>query len=60
MDEKVKVHEIAEEAGATSADVINKALDLGLNLKSAQSAVSDDIAEEITNYIMTGKSKLLK
>ncbi len=59
MEDKVRVYEIAEESGATSAEVIGKATDLGIDLKSAQSTVSDDVAEEITNYIMTGKSKLL-
>ncbi|MCK5110009.1 MAG: translation initiation factor IF-2 [Arcobacteraceae bacterium] len=60
MDDKVRVYEIAEESGATSAEVISKASDLGIELKSVQSSVSDDVAEEITSYIMTGKSKLLK
>ncbi len=59
MDDKVRVYEIAEESGATSAEVISKASDLGIELKSVQSSVSDDVAEEITSYIMTGKSKLL-
>jgi translation initiation factor IF-2 len=60
MLDKVRVYEIAEEAGATSAEVVEKAKDLGIELKSPQSAVSYEEAEEITNYIMTGKSKLLK
>jgi translation initiation factor IF-2 len=60
MEDKVKVQEIAEEAGATSTEVMSKALDLGIKLKSVQSAVSFEEAEEITNYLMTGKSKLLK
>ena len=56
MSDKVRVYEIAEEAGASSQDVIAKAKDLGIELKSPQSAVSFEDAEEITNYIMTGKS----
>ena len=60
MEDKVRVFEIAEESGATSAEVITKASDLGIALKSVQSSVSTDEAEEIANYIMTGKSKLLK
>ena len=56
MSDKVRVYEIAEEAGANSQEVINKAKDLGIELKSPQSAVSFEDAEEITNYIMTGKS----
>lgn len=61
MSDKVRVYEIAEEAGASSQDVIAKAKDLGIELKSPQSAVSYEDAEEIANYIMTGKSsKLVK
>jgi translation initiation factor IF-2 len=60
MEDKVRVYEIAEEAGASSAEVISKAADLGLTIKSAQTTVSFEDAEEITNYILTGKSKLLK
>ncbi len=56
MSDKVRVYEIAEEAGASSAEVIAKAKDLNIELKSPQSAVSFEDAEEITNYIMTGKS----
>ncbi len=60
MSDKVRVYEIAEEAGASSQDVIAKAKDLGIELKSPQSAVSYEEAEEIANYIMTGKSPKLK
>ena len=60
MSDTVRVYEIAEEAGASSQDVIAKAKDLGIDLKSAQTAVSYEDAEEITNYILTGKSKKLK
>jgi len=60
MDDKVRVFEIAEEAGSTSAEVIKKAADLAIVLKSPQSSVSIEEAGEIAGYIMTGKSKLLK
>ncbi len=60
MSDNVRVFEIAEESGTTSSDVIEKAKDLGVDLKSPQSSVSFDDAEEIANYIMTGKSKRLK
>jgi translation initiation factor IF-2 len=59
MEDKVRVFEIAEEAGSTSAEVIKKAADLGIILKTAQTGVPIEEAEEITNYIVTGKSKLL-
>ncbi|MEA3512714.1 MAG: translation initiation factor IF-2 [Campylobacterota bacterium] len=59
MEDKVRVFEIAEEAGSTSAEVIKKAADLNIVVKSPQSSVSFEEAEEIAGYIMTGKSKLL-
>ncbi len=59
MEDKVRVFEIAEEAGATSATVIDKAAELSIILKSPQSSVSFEEAEAITEFIMTGKSKLL-
>jgi hypothetical protein len=61
MSDKVRVYEVAEESGSTSQEVILKAKNLGIQLKSPQSALSFQDAEEITNYIMTGKSsKLLR
>ena len=59
MSDNVRVYEIAEEAGATSAEVIAKAKDLKIELKSPQTTVSFEDAEEIANYIMTGKSPRL-
>ncbi|MCT7547326.1 translation initiation factor IF-2 N-terminal domain-containing protein [Aliarcobacter butzleri] len=60
MLDTVRVYEIAEEAGTSSQDVIAKAKDLGIELKSPQTAVSYEDAEEITFYILTGKSSKLK
>ena len=40
MSDKVRVYEIAEETGASSADVLKKARDLGLDLKYE---VQDDL-----------------
>ena len=60
MEDKVRVYEVAEESGATSSEVITKAADLSITLKSPQSTLTFDQAEEIVTYIVTGKSKLLK
>ena len=60
MEDKVRVYEVAEESGASSSEVIAKAADLSITLKSPQSTLTFDQAEEIVTYIMTGKSKLLK
>lgn len=59
MSDNVRVYEIAEESGATSTEVISKAKKLGIELKSPQSAVSFEDAEEIANFLMTGKSSRL-
>ena len=60
MEDKVRVYEVAEESGASSSEVIAKAADLSITLKSPQSTLTFDQAEEVVTYIMTGKSKLLK
>lgn len=60
MSDKVRVFEIAEEAGSTSQEVMQKAKELGIELKTAQATVSFEDAEEITQYIITGKSSRLK
>ncbi|MCI0500888.1 MAG: translation initiation factor IF-2 [Epsilonproteobacteria bacterium] len=59
MEDKVSIKEIAEEAGATHAEVIAKAADLSIILKSPQSKLTYEQAEEIVNYIVTGKSDKL-
>ncbi len=56
MEDKVSIKEIAEESGATQTEVIAKAADLSIILKSLQSKVTYEQAEEIVNYIVTGKS----
>jgi translation initiation factor IF-2 len=56
MIDKVRVHEVATELGIASKDVINKATEMGLVVKSAQSTVSMEDAEKIMNYIMNGDS----
>jgi len=60
MSDKVRVYEIAEEVGSTSAEVISEAKKLKIKLKSPQSAVSFEDAEEITNFIISGKSERVK
>lgn len=64
MPEQIKIIEIVNETGASTADVISKALEIGITPKSGKpntkpsslSTVSVEEAEEIANYIMTGKS----
>lgn len=51
MSDKVRVFEIAEEVGKTSVEVMQKAKELGIDLKTVQASVSYEDAEEITQYI---------
>jgi len=55
MSEKVRVHEVAKELGITSKDVVKKASDMGLDVKSANSSVTMQEAESLMNYIMSGE-----
>lgn len=54
MIEKVRVHEIAKELGIASKDVVKKASEIGIEVKSAQSTVSMEQAENLMNFIMNG------
>ncbi|RDU65610.1 translation initiation factor IF-2 [Helicobacter sp. MIT 14-3879] len=54
-EQKVKVSEIALELGMQSKEIIAKALEIDINIKSANSSVTDTQAEDIYNYIAMGK-----
>ncbi len=54
MSEKVRVHEIAKELGIDSKEVVTKATEMGLAIKSASSSVSMEEAEKIANFIING------
>ncbi len=54
MIEKVRVHEIAKELGIASKDVVKKASDMGIEVKSAQSTVTMEQADSLMNFIMNG------
>ena len=51
----IKIHEIAKKLNINSKDVLNKAKDLGFNIKSHLSAVSEEDAEKINEAKKTGK-----
>ncbi|NPA73901.1 MAG: GTP-binding protein, partial [Epsilonproteobacteria bacterium] len=52
--DKVRIHEIAKELGIKSKEVVEKAKDLGVEAKSANSAVTPEVAERLVNFIMSG------
>jgi translation initiation factor IF-2 len=52
---KVKVKEIAEELGLKNKDVIDKASEVGIDVKAANSSMDQQDAENLMKYIMTGQ-----
>ena len=44
---KIKLHEIAKEMGLTSKEVVDKAIEIGIDAKSHMSSVEDEDAEKI-------------
>ena len=56
MSDKVKVSEIATELGIKSKEVVDKATEMGIEVKAANSSVSMEEAEKIMNFIMNPTS----
>jgi len=52
--DKVRIKEIAEELGIRSKEVVEKAADIGLEVKAANSSVTPEDAEKLMNYVLTG------
>ena len=52
MIDKVRVHEIATELGIKSKEVVDKAAEMGIDVKTASSSVSMEEAEKIMNFVM--------
>lgn len=50
---KIRIHEIAKELGYDSKEIIEKANELGLGIKTASSSVEAEIAAAIYEYIQT-------
>lgn len=50
---KVRIHEIAKESGFESKEILAKALELGINVKTASSSVDEDVAAAIYEYLQT-------
>ncbi len=54
--DKIRISQIAKEIGKTSKEIIQKAQELGFEVKTASSSVTATQAEELYNYILSGKS----
>ena len=52
--DKVRIKEIADELGIQSKEVVEKATDIGLEVKAANSSVTPEEAEKLMNYVLTG------
>ena len=52
--DKVRIKEIAEELGIKSKEVVEKAADIGLEVKASNSSVTQEEAEKLMNYVLTG------
>ncbi len=57
--DKIRISQIAKELGKTSKEVLQKAQELGLEAKTASSAVTATEAEMIYNFITTGISPIV-
>lgn len=53
--DKVKIQDVAAEAGLSNGDVIEKANELGFAVKAANSTISMEHAEVLFNYMVTGE-----
>lgn len=53
--DKVKIQDVAAEAGLSNAEVLEKANKLGFNVKVASSSISMENAEVLFNYIVSGE-----
>ena len=54
--DKVRITEIAKELGMKNKDIVDKAVDLGLDVKSHSSSISTEDAEKLMNYILSGEN----
>ena len=55
MSNKVKIQEVAEEAGMSNSIMLEKAKELGMNVKAPNSAITPEEAGMLMEYVMTGK-----
>lgn len=53
--DKVKIQDVAAEAGLSNSEVLEKANELGFNVKVASSSITAENAEVLFDYIVSGK-----
>ena len=58
---RIRIYELASEANVPSKGLADKLIDLGYNIKSHSSTVTDDVADEIRrNVLGTAKTKIVE
>ncbi|PID47970.1 MAG: translation initiation factor IF-2 [Proteobacteria bacterium] len=60
MVDKVRVSDIAKELGIKSKEVVEKANEIGISVKAANSSVSQEDAEGLINFVLTGVAPVKK
>lgn len=53
--DKVRITDVAKELGMNNKDILEKAKDIGLDVKGHASSISAEDAEKLANYILTGE-----
>ena len=49
---KIRIYDLAKEAGIKSAELADKLIDLGYNIKGHSSSVEDEVADEIRRNVL--------
>jgi len=52
--DKVRIKEIADELGMANKEIVEKAIEIGLEVKAANSSVTTENAQMLMNYVLTG------
>ena len=55
----IKIHEIAKKLNLNSKEVLEKAKELGFDIKSHLSSVADDVADKIESGLKRSKVKVV-
>ncbi len=55
MSDKIKIQEVAAEAGMSNSEMINKAKEIGLDVKAPNSTITPQEAGILMDYALTGK-----
>lgn len=57
---KIKIHEIAKKLDLTSKEVLEKAIEMGMNVKTHLSGIEEEEAKKLENNLKAGNGKIEK